>query len=78
MPPRTPRSADYAAQALRRQRQLVRKWGLFALAIALVIGAMIAPYTTLLAFGALLAFGVFGAGVSWVMRRFDRWMSRTK
>lgn len=78
MSPRTPRSADYAAQVLHRQRLLVRKCGLFGLAAALVIGAMIAPNTTLLVFVLLVMFGAFGVSLSWVMRRFDRWMSPRK
>ena len=75
MPPPTPRSKDYALHALHRQRQTVRKWGLFALAVALIIGAMMAPHTTLLAFAALLVFGAVAAAVTFGLRLINRLMA---
>lgn len=72
MPPGKPRSHDYARNALYRQRQTVRKWGLFALVVALIIGAIVAPNTTLLAFVALVVFGLFGTAVAWGLRLIDR------
>lgn len=70
MPP--PDQSEEALQALHRQRQTVRQWGLFALVVALVIGAIIAPHTTLLVFVALVAFGTFGLAVAWALRQIDR------
>ena len=70
MPP-SQKSGD-ALDALHLQRQTARKWGLLALVIALIIGAVIAPQTTLLAFVALVAFGAFGLAVAWALRQIDR------
>ena len=72
MPPTRPRSNDYALNALHRQRQTARKWGLFVLVVALILGAMMAPHTTLLAFTALLVFGAVGVAVAWGLRLINR------
>ena len=60
MPPPTPRSKTCPPRPSSPAPD-VRNWGLFALAVALIIGAMIAPHTTLLAFVCLLVFGAVGS-----------------
>jgi len=72
MPPPARRSNDSARHALLRQRQMARNWGLFALAIALIICAVIAPHTALLVFVALVVFGAFGIVVGWGLRLINR------
>ena len=68
MPPPTRRTDEQARHALVRHRQMARNWGLFALVVALIIGAMVAPHTTLLAFVALVVLGGFGLAVGWGLR----------
>lgn len=70
MPPQ--HDQEEALHALHLQRQTVRKWGLFILVVALIIGAIVAPHTTLLAFVGLVVFGAFGLAVAWALRQIDR------
>ena len=76
MPRRTLRSSQYANRVLYRQRLAARRWGLVGVAIALIVAALFAPRTALLAFLALAIFGGFGFALQWAMRRLNRWMSR--
>lgn len=75
MPPPTRRTDEQARRALLRHRQMTRNWGLFALVVALIIGALIAPNTTWLAFLALVVLGSFGLAVGWGLRLINNLFS---
>ena len=60
---------------LSRQRRKTMIWGAVALTVALVVGALFAPNTTLLAFVLLAGLGGAGWLVGSLMRAFDRWIS---
>ena len=75
MPPPTRRTDEQARRALLRHRQITRNWGLFALVVALIIGSLIAPNTTWLAFLALVVLGSFGLAVGWGLRLINNLFS---
>lgn len=68
--------ADEANGALHRQRQTLRKWGLFVLIAALIIGAIVAPHTTLLVFVLLIGLGALGLAIAWALRQMERLFQR--
>jgi hypothetical protein len=72
MPPDDRQRSDYARHALYRHRQIARQWGLFALVVALIIGALTAPNTTLLVAALLVVFGALGLAVSFGLRLIGR------
>lgn len=72
MPPDRRRSKEQARHGLLRHRQMVRNWGLFALVAAIILGAIVAPRTTLLAVVLLGGLGAAGLAVGYGLRLINR------